>query len=129
MALLSVLHAWSHTLQGTVKDAATGEAVEFAIVELTPGQRTVVTNAQGHYRVNLEAGTYTIKVSFIGYKTVTRQITINQNRTIDVALEEDSQLLDEVVVTAKEQTGLTSTSRIDRDAMAHLQPTSFSDLL
>lgn len=129
LVLLCGLHAWSHTLQGTVKDAATGEAVEFAIVELTPGQRTVVTDVQGHYRVNLEAGTYTLKVSFIGYKTITQQITINQNRTIDFALEEESQLLDEVVVTAKEQTGLTSSSRIDRDAMAHLQPTSFSDLL
>ena len=69
MVLLCGLHAWSHTLQGTVKDATTGEAVEFAIVELTPGQRTVVTDVQGHYRVNLEAGTYTLKVSFIGYKT------------------------------------------------------------
>ena len=41
----------------------------------------------------------------------------------------DTLSLKEVVVTAKEQTGLTSTSRIDRDAMTHLQPTSFTDLL
>lgn len=37
--------------------------------------------------------------------------------------------LTEVVVTAKETRGLTSGSRIDRAAMQHLQPTSFSDLL
>ena len=37
--------------------------------------------------------------------------------------------LREVVVTARESQSLTSGSRIDRDAMAHLQPTSFSDLL
>ncbi|MDE7153805.1 MAG: TonB-dependent receptor plug domain-containing protein [Muribaculaceae bacterium] len=37
--------------------------------------------------------------------------------------------LTEVVVTAKELTGLTSVSRIDRDAMRHLQPTSFADIL
>lgn len=37
--------------------------------------------------------------------------------------------LDEVVVTAKESDGLTSSSRIDRAAMDHLQPTSFTDLL
>lgn len=37
--------------------------------------------------------------------------------------------LGEVVVTATTSTGLTSGSRIDRDAMKHLQPTSFADLL
>lgn len=37
--------------------------------------------------------------------------------------------LGEVVVTARENTGLTSGSRIDRAAMTHLQPTSFTDLL
>ena len=37
--------------------------------------------------------------------------------------------LREVIVTARESQSLTSGSRIDRDAMTHLQPTSFSDLL
>lgn len=37
--------------------------------------------------------------------------------------------LDEVTVTAKESDGLTSASRIDRSAMEHLQPTSFTDIL
>ena len=37
--------------------------------------------------------------------------------------------LDEVVVTAKEGEGMTSSSHIGRDAMEHLQPTSFTDLL
>jgi len=35
----------------------------------------------------------------------------------------------EVVVTARESGGMTSSSRIDRAAMEHLQPTSFTDLL
>ncbi len=126
---MGVLQVWCYTLQGTVRDAATGEAIEFATVELSPSQLTVVTDASGHYRVSADAGSYTVKVSFIGYKSVVQKITINQNRTLNFDLEEDSRLLDEVVVTAKEQTGVTSTSRIDRDAMAHLQPTSFTDLL
>ena len=37
--------------------------------------------------------------------------------------------LGEVTVTAQEKKGLTSTSVIDRTAMQHLQPSSFSDLL
>ena len=41
----------------------------------------------------------------------------------------DAIVLGEVVVTARESQGMTSSSRIDRSAMQHLQPTSFSDLL
>ena len=37
--------------------------------------------------------------------------------------------LREIVVTARESGGMTSSSRIDRSAMQHLQPTSFTDLL
>lgn len=41
----------------------------------------------------------------------------------------DGDTLQEVVVTARESNGMTSSSRIDRAAMEHLQPTSFTDLL
>ncbi len=44
-------------------------------------------------------------------------------------LQSDSRMLQEIVVTARESQGMTSASRIDRSAMEHLQPTSFTDLL
>ncbi|MBD5190677.1 MAG: TonB-dependent receptor plug domain-containing protein [Bacteroidales bacterium] len=52
-----------------------------------------------------------------------------ENDTVTALSDVDSHLLDEVVVTAKEGDGLSSSSKIGRDAMEHLQPTSFSDLL
>lgn len=48
--------------------------------------------------------------------------------SIENAIEAKKQL-GEVVVTARESRGVTSSSVIDRQAMAHLQPSSFSDLL
>ena len=127
-SLLAVV-AHAYTLQGTVRDAATGEAIEFAQVEISLESRTVLTDVRGRYSVNVPAGSYVVKVSFIGYKSATSRVSLSGNRTLNFSLSEDSQLLEEVVVTAKEQNGLTSTSRIDREAMTHLQPTSFTDLL
>ena len=50
--------------------------------------------------------------------------------SLDFPIDDEAwHLLDEVVVTAKEGHGLTTASTIDRDAMNHLQPTSFADLL
>lgn len=43
--------------------------------------------------------------------------------------EPDAVNLDEVVVTASESRGMTSSSKIDRQAMEHLQPSSFADLV
>lgn len=49
--------------------------------------------------------------------------------TPDDTIAAKTHLLGEVVVTARENTGLTSGSRIGREAMSHIQPTSFTDLL
>ena len=66
-----------------------------------------------------------INISYIGYKT---KRVVAKNSDI-FYLEEDSHKLNEVVVTAQEGHGLSSTSTISRHAMEHLQPSSFADLL
>ena len=116
-------------LQGTVRDATSAQRIEFATVSAQPGGKSVPTDADGRYYLRLVPGTYTITVSYVGYKTASQRITLSAERTLNFKLKEDSRVLGEVVVTAKESTGMTSSSRIDRDAMAHLQPTSFSDLM
>ena len=116
-------------LQGTVSDASTGERIGFATVTAQPGGHSAPTDADGRYYLRLPAGTYTVTATFVGYKPSGKSIAVGGGRTLDFTLAPDSKVLGEVVVTAKESTGLTSGSRIDRDAMAHLQPTSFTDLL
>ncbi len=131
LLIISVLRlsAADVLLQGTVRDATTAQYIEFATVTVQPGGKSVATDADGRYYLRLVPGTYTITVSYVGYKTAIQRITISADHLLDINLTEDTRMLGEVVVTAKESTGMTSSSRIDRDAMAHLQPTSFSDLM
>ncbi len=116
-------------LQGSVHDSATGEAIAYATVTLSPGGYAVSTDVGGRYSLRAKKGNYTLTVSYVGYEKHTQSVALRGNATVNVTLSENSKLLDEVVVTAKETTGLTSSSRIDREAMTHLQPTSFTDLL
>lgn len=116
-------------LQGSVHDSATGEAIAYATVTLSPGGYAVSTDVGGRYSLRAKKGNYTLTVSYVGYEKHTQPVALRSNATVNVTLSENSKLLDEVVVTAKETTGLTSSSRIDREAMTHLQPTSFTDLL
>ncbi len=123
-----VAHATRFSLQGTIV-GNNGDAIEFATVTLQPSGMVMQTDSKGRFTFKAEEGNYTVITSFIGYSTNKVEVKLNQNKKIRIRLKENSKVLKEVVVTAKEGAGLTSTSRIDRDAMTHLQPTSFTDLL
>jgi len=55
---------------------------------------------------NVVAGNYSIKASFVGYKEYTKDITINGDTNLDILIEEDTKVLQEVVVkqVAKKET-------------------------
>jgi hypothetical protein len=55
---------------------------------------------------NIVAGNYSIKASFVGYKEYTKDITISGDTNLDIPLEEDTKVLQEVVVkqVAKKET-------------------------
>ena len=76
---------------------------------------------------------YFISFLFISHLTVAAQQGYTLTGTIlDAQTKEPLSLATiqlKVVITASESKGLTSASKIDRKAMEHLQPTSFTDLL
>lgn len=116
-------------LSGRVTDLSTGDPVDFAMIGIDNGLAETYSDAEGRWSVSLPAGRHDIRVSYVGYVAVTRSVVLSADTMVDIALQPDKNTLGEVVVTARESSGLTSGSRIDRDAMSHLQPTSFSDLL
>ncbi len=127
--LLTAINAGAFVLRGSVTDGQTHEKIPFATVTVTPGNHVMQTDASGNFHLDIEGGRYTLAVSYVGYKPFKTGISVTGDLTLDVIIDEDSHVLGDIVVTAKESTGITSTSRIDRDAMAHLQPTSFTDLM
>ena len=83
------------TVTGTVIDEA-GEpipGVTVAVAETTIG---VLTSINGTYTINVPSNTSVLRFSFVGYNT--HEITVGNQRVINITLAEESQLLDEVVV-------------------------------
>ena len=66
-----------------------------------------------------------LRISSIGYKTLVTKLNPGGRYLLHAEVSQ----LGEVVVTAQENRGLTTSSRIEKHAMEHLQPSSFSDLL
>ncbi len=92
-------------------------------------QRGVLTNEKGIAEFLIKKGKYKIEIKHIAYKTYEKEFSFFENKTYKITLQENAEALQEVVITAKEKEGITTTSVINKKAMAHLQPSSFSDLV
>jgi len=90
------------SISGTVTDAQSGNVLPGANVVIEQLQRGSPVNGQGKYEItDLSAGTYTVKVTFIGYNesSKTVELSAGENVTVDFALQAGVDL-GEVVVTA-----------------------------
>ncbi len=58
------------------------------------------TNADGRYRINLQDGSYSIRVSHMGYETYFKEVAVEGETRLDIILERSSHLAEEVIVSA-----------------------------
>lgn len=102
---LSFSYAQTGTVRGAMNEAKTGDPILFGTV-LVKGSEGVGTTSDldGSYNLELAAGTYQLEFSYIGLaSTVVSDVVIVPGKVtiVNVQLEEESKVLEEVVVTAK----------------------------
>ncbi len=91
-------NAQLHDITGTVTSAVDNLSVPSVNIVEAGTQNGTITNADGTFSLSLSNANASIVVSFVGY--ITQTIEVNGRTTFDIQLEEDTQLLEEVVVTA-----------------------------
>ena len=119
-------------IQITVKDIESKLPVKEALLTIkgVSQQYEMQSNDFGNITIDAIAnGSYKIKLSCKGYETLEKKLDFTTSQNLTLELIPVSIELNEVVVTATESRGMTSTSIIDKRAMQHLQPSSFTDLL
>lgn len=92
-------------ITGVVTDAATGEPLPGAAIQLVEIGRGSFTNEQGRYfLLNVPLGTYSLRVTLIGFRTQVIedvQVTLDDVSVVDVQLEtEVLEVGEETIVTA-----------------------------
>lgn len=100
------MHSWAQekvTLSGYLKDAKNGEALIGATVYKKGTNVGASTNAYGFYSLTLQKGNDSIVFSYIGYKTIIKNVELTGNLTLNIELEEDNKELEEVVVSAEKE--------------------------
>ncbi len=89
-------------IRGTVIDGETSEPIMSANVMIKGTTKGTVTDFDGHYSIKLEAGTYSVLVSSIGYsKTELTEVVVKEGEvtSLDITLA-TGESLNEIVVTA-----------------------------
>jgi hypothetical protein len=90
------------TVSGYIKDAKNGEVLIGANVYLADKvTESAVTNLYGYYSLELDSGKTKIAISYIGYVTQIKEIEIIADTKLNVELGEESNLLQEVVITSE----------------------------
>ncbi len=108
-----------------------GSKIELVAVQLKELNRWTTTNSLGIFTFeNIPSGLYTLQAVCLGYEPYEEQVNIGSGSgEITVVMEQSTLALEEVVVTAKEHTTLSSSSKIESAALTHVQPTNLADVM
>ena len=98
-------YSQSAKLKGKITDEATKEGLFGVNVMVTSTNEKVKTGTStdfdGNYEIALPSGSYKVKYNYIGYKNYNENVTISgSDVTINVAMAQDAEIIDEVVVSA-----------------------------
>lgn len=118
------------TITGVVKDKS-GEPIIGANILEKGTTNGVITNLDGEYTLNVKGAKSVLVVSYIGYKS--QDVPVGTQRKINVILQEDTELLDEVVVigygTQKKATLTGSVSQVSGDDIKKVSAANLSNTL
>lgn len=104
-SLFLSVEAFPPSLNGFITDSTSGEGLIGANVYLQNLPIGISTNEQGYYVLTpIPAGRQTLKVSFLGYKTITMIIDLKENekKFLNIALVPEAVKGEEVIVSAED---------------------------
>lgn len=113
-AAASGANAQKYVISGFIKDSLTNEFLIGASVQIAATQTAVSSNAYGFYSIQVDKGKALLLINYVGRETKRITIQVEANISLDIALQEKSQVLSEVVV---------STDRVNQQVMSPLMST------
>jgi len=121
-------------VEGRVTDASTGDPIPGANVLVVGTNIGVATDPQGEFSIEVPGEEGTLRVSFVGFQTLERDVTPESGR-IQIALQPDVAGLEEVVVTGlatsvKRRNLANAVTKIDAEEIAgRVDPTTVDNAL
>ena len=119
LSLSGFAQSESFTMSGYLSDDSNGEVLIGSTVRIKQINSGTVSNVYGFYSISLEEGIYDVQFSFIGYASIYKQIVLDKNIRLDVALALSDTELETVVIQSE---------RIDENVASVQMSTSKMDI-
>ncbi len=118
-------------VSGTVVEAGSGEPLMMASVVVRELGIWAVTDAEGHFSLaGVPVGKQELEFVLLGYETKVVPVGVKGPMAgLHVELAVTSLSLDAVVVTAREGGEITTASKISKQTIEHIQPSSLKDVM
>lgn len=88
-------------ISGIVTDSSAHQPLKGATVVVMPSKKGTQTNDQGLYEIFVSRGSHEITFRFVGFKSITRNIDISANLTINPEMVSESLVMKEVTITSR----------------------------
>lgn len=90
-----------YTVSGTIMSKSTDGVLVGATIQSELGNYFSVTNEDGFFEIrSVPQGEYTFTVRYLGFKEVELYLSVDDNKSLKILLEEDTRITDEVIVYA-----------------------------
>jgi len=93
----------NYTINGIVKDSLSGETLIGVTLKFNGKvQVGTSTNAYGFFSYKLSSGDYDLSVSYVGYRTINKRLSINADTKLDLNMVPDN-ILDEIIISSEKR--------------------------
>ena len=90
--------AQKYTISGRISDASSGEDLLYSTVLVKDKKMGTTANDYGFYSLTLDPGAYTLVYEYVGFATVTKNINLQNDTTLNVELTPNGERLEDVVI-------------------------------
>jgi hypothetical protein len=85
-------------------------------------EASATTDVDGMFSIELDKGTYTVAISYIGLKNKERQVSISDDSRINFIMDSDSQELEQVIITSSKAVDVRNTQMsVNKLSMAEIK--------
>lgn len=103
-----------YSISGYIRDAATGETLIGASIAIKGITKGISSNQYGFYSITLDEGTYSLAVSFIGYRPQVININLFADTVMNIDLQTGVALSQEVIVTSRKRDNNVKTAQMGK---------------
>ena len=98
ISVLGLNASRAQNIYGYIRDADTGEELIAATIYIPALVKGTSTNSYGFYSLNVEEGSFLVRLQYLGYEVLEQSIEVNGSVNIDFRLKQSGQLLSEIEV-------------------------------